>query len=177
MNLSLWLRTNCFSSVHEQKSSQRQRQRTFLCIAKSLARFIALLPRRESFAIKINGQKLPPQFREIVCLVGACFARKRKIPILPWRNGQKIIYLFSLCEICSRKDILSLTQRKREKRRSAAFPFFYWLFRSFSLRSGRRILSSARSILISTFLCHNDNEQTLNVLKIYNNIAEIAKYY
>lgn len=125
VNLSLWLRTNCFSSVHEQKSSQRQRQRTFLCIAKSLARFIALLPRRESFAIKINGQKLPPQFREIVCLVGACFARKRKIPILPWRNGQKIIYLFSLCEICSRKDILSLTQRKREKRRSASlFPFF-----------------------------------------------------
>ena len=56
---------------HAQKPSFWQRQHANLACCREPNLIFAFLPRRESLLSKQDGQNLLPQFRKIICLVGA----------------------------------------------------------------------------------------------------------
>ena len=60
---------------HAQKPSFWQRQHANLAYCREPNLFFAFLPRRESLLSKQDGQNLLPQFRKIICLVGAPLAQ------------------------------------------------------------------------------------------------------
>lgn len=83
-----------------------------------------------------------------------------------------------MCEICSRKDIPSLTQRKgKSDALRRFFPLFLCFSKRFSLRFGRRILSSRVAlsaslarVLASIFVSYDQNllDMTTTAMRIYS---------
>lgn len=74
-----------------------------LPIAKSHARFIALLTAQRIFAIKLRRAKIHATISQNYLLGGACFARKRKIQIF-LNCGNAAISLAHSANFTVRKD-------------------------------------------------------------------------